>query len=99
MLVVITGVGAGVGAITFMAILHAVQHAAFGYHHGGYSVAASHHSDLRRVAVLTIGGLVTGVALFALRKVAGGRRGADPGGVDQQRRRQGTAHPRQRGHI
>lgn len=74
-LVILTGVGSGVGAIAFMALLHAVQHAAFGYHHGEYSVAASHHSDLRRVVVLTIGGLVTGVALFALRKFAGGTGG------------------------
>lgn len=74
-LVVLTGAAAGVGAITFMALLHAVQHAAFGYHAGEYSVAAGRRSDLRRVVVLAVGGLVTGVALYGLRRVAGGTGG------------------------
>ncbi len=70
-LVVLTGLGAGLGAMAFMALLHEVQHLAFGYHSGEYSVAVSHHGNLRRVVVLTAGGLVTGVLLFTLRKVAG----------------------------
>lgn len=70
-LVVLTGLGAGLGAISFMAILHVVQHAAFGYHSGEYSVAAGHSSDLRRVVVLATGGLATGILLFSLRKIAG----------------------------
>ncbi|MST35212.1 hypothetical protein GHK86_21070, partial [Acidimicrobiaceae bacterium USS-CC1] len=74
-LVVLTGAGAGLGAIGFMALLHAVQHAAFGYHRGEYSVAAAHRSHLRRVVVLAVGGLVTGAALFGLRRVAGGTGG------------------------
>ncbi len=74
-LVLLTGVGAGLGAMAFMALLHEVQHLAFGYHTGEYSVAASKHSDLRRVLVLAVGGLVTGVLLYSLRKVAGGTGG------------------------
>lgn len=74
-LVLLTGAGAGFGAIVFMAMLHAVQHAAFGYHSGGYSAAAGRHSYLRRVVVLAVGGMVTGVLLFALRRLAGGTGG------------------------
>lgn len=74
-LVLLTGLGSGLGAMAFMALLHAVQHLAFGYQTGEYSVAASHRSDLRRVAVLAVGGLVTGILLFVLRKVAGGTGG------------------------
>lgn len=74
-LIVLTGIGAGLAAMAFMALLHTVAHLAFGYHSGLYSVAAGRASDLRRVAVLAIGGLVTGVALFSLRRVAGGTGG------------------------
>ena len=79
-LVLLTGLGAGVGAITFMALLHEVQHLAFGYQTGEYSVAVSHRSDWRRIVVLAVGGLVTGILLFALRQFAGGT-GGEPTGV------------------
>ncbi|MHB1929324.1 MAG: chloride channel protein [Acidimicrobiales bacterium] len=79
-MVVLTGIGAGIGAIAFMGLLHAVQQAAFGYHTGEYSAAASRSSDLRRVVVLGAGGLVTGILLFALHKVAGGT-GGEPTSV------------------
>lgn len=67
-----TGVAAGFGAIAMIAVLRAVQHDAFSYHSGFYSTAVAHHSDLRRVVVLAIGGLVTGVGLWAMRHFLGG---------------------------
>ncbi len=60
-----------------MAVLRAVQHVAFGYQSGEYSSAVARHSDLRLVVVLASGGLVTGVGLWAIRRLAGGT-GGDP---------------------
>ncbi len=84
-LTVLTGIAAGVAAIALMAILHAVQHAAFGYHSGEYSTAVANHSDLRRVVVLVIGGVVAGVGLWAMRRFLGGT-GGQPTAVVWSRR-------------
>jgi H+/Cl- antiporter ClcA len=70
-LLALTGVAAGIGAMAMMGILRAVQHAAFDYHTGTYSNAVSHHSDLRLAAVLAIGGLVTGLGLWVMRNHGG----------------------------
>jgi chloride channel protein, CIC family len=75
LLTVATGIAAGVGAIAMIAVLRAVQHLAFNYRHGPYSTAAAHHSDLRRVVVLAVGGLVTGVGLWIMRRYLGGTGG------------------------
>jgi H+/Cl- antiporter ClcA len=80
LLTVLTGIAAGIGAIAMIAVLRAVQHLAFGYHSGPYSTAVAHHSDLRRVVVLAIGGLVTGVGLWAMRHYLGGT-GGEPTAV------------------
>jgi CIC family chloride channel protein len=74
---VLTGIGAGLGAMAMMGVLRAVQHVAFSYHSGEYSAAAARHSDLRIVVVLTIGGAVTGFGLWVLRRFVGGT-GGDP---------------------
>lgn len=74
-LIVLTGIGSGLGAMAMMGVLRAVQHLAFGYHSGEYSTAAAHHSDLRLVVVLAVGGLVTGVGLWIMRRFAGGTGG------------------------
>jgi chloride channel protein, CIC family len=70
-----TGVAAGIGAIAMIAVLRGVQHLAFGYHSGPYSAAVAHHSDLRRVIVLAVGGLVTGAGLWIMRRYLGGTGG------------------------
>ena len=72
LLAVLTGVAAGVGAVAMIGVLRGVQHLAFSYHSGPYSTAVAHHSDLRRVVVLAVGGLITGVGLWAIRRVFGG---------------------------
>jgi len=74
-LIVFTGIGAGLGAMAMMGVLRAIQHLVFAYHSGEYSAAVKRHSDLRLVVVLAIGGLVTGVGLWAIRKFAGGTGG------------------------
>ncbi len=70
-LLVVTGVAAGLGAMAMMGVLRAVEHAAFGYHSGGYSAAAARSGDVRVVVVLAIGGLVTGVGLWLMRRSGG----------------------------
>jgi H+/Cl- antiporter ClcA len=76
LLAVATGVAAGFGAIAMIAVLRAVQHDAFSYHSGFYSTAAARHGDLRLVVVLVIGGLVTGVGLWVMRRFLGGYGGS-----------------------
>jgi CIC family chloride channel protein len=67
-LVVATGVAAGLVGIAMIAILHAVQHAAFGYHHGDFEVAVRSTAGSRRIIVLALGGLVTGVGWYLIRR-------------------------------
>jgi CIC family chloride channel protein len=73
--VVGTGVAAGIGAMLMMAVLRAVQHAAFAYHRGTLSGAVVAHSDVRRLAVLAVGGVVASAGWWALRERAGGSGG------------------------
>jgi CIC family chloride channel protein len=75
LLVVLTGIASGIGAIVMMLVLHNVQHAAFSYHVGAYSTAAAAHSALRRVLVLLAGGVAAGLGWFAIRRWLGGTGG------------------------
>lgn len=70
-----TGVGAGIGAIAMMAVLRTVQHLAFNYHGGEYSSAAAASSDLRKLVVVTLGGVVAGAGWYLLRRHLGGTGG------------------------
>ena len=74
-LAALTGVAAGTGAIAMIAVLRGVQHLAFSYRTGPYANAVVHHGDLRRVVVLAIGGLVTGIGLWLMRRYLGGTGG------------------------
>jgi len=74
-MLVLTGIGAGLGAMAMMAVLRLVQHLVFSYHSGEYSAAAARHSDWRLFAVLAVGGFVTGTGLWALRRYGGGTGG------------------------
>ena len=72
LLAVLTGIAAGIGAIAMIAVLRTFQHLAFSYRTGPYSDAVAHHGDLRRVGVLALGGLLTGVGLWIMRRYLGG---------------------------
>lgn len=74
-LIIGTGIAAGLGAMAMMGVLRAIQHLVFAYHSGEYSSAVERHSDLRLVVVLAIGGLVTGFGLWIMRRFAGGTGG------------------------
>ena len=77
LVVVLVGVGAGTGAGVLMAILHAVQHLAYGYRHGDFQAGVRAAPSWRRVVVLVGAGLVLGTAWVVLRRVGGPVRGLD----------------------
>ena len=67
-LVVATGVAAGLLGALMMAILFNVQYAAFGYHSGTFQHGVEQAPAARRVASLLIAGAFGGVAWFVLRR-------------------------------
>ncbi|MFI5084047.1 MAG: hypothetical protein ACHQCE_23505, partial [Streptosporangiales bacterium] len=68
MMVVLTGIAAGLLGALMMAILFNVQYAAFGYHEGSLQHGVEQASAARRVASLLIAGAFGGVAWFLLRR-------------------------------
>ena len=64
---VLTGLGAGGGGILMTIVLHAVEHAAFGYQEGSFGAGVQQAPHWRRVAGLAGGGLVTGVGWWLFR--------------------------------
>ena len=78
-MVVLTGIGAGLLGALMMAILFNVQYAAFGYHAGSLESGVEHASAARRVASLLIAGVFGGVAWFLLRRYTKG----EPSEIDE----------------
>lgn len=68
-LIVVTGVAAGLAGVLMLLILHAAQHAAFGYRHGGFEANVRAASGSRRIVALAIAGAVTGVGWYVVRRV------------------------------
>ena len=66
--VVVTGIAAGLLGSGLMAILYQVEHAAFGYDGGDFAHAVAHTSDVRRVVMLVLAGVIGSVAWFLIRK-------------------------------
>ena len=78
-MVVLTGIAAGLLGALMMAILFNVQYAAFGYHAGSLEHGAEQASAARRVASLLIAGVFGGVAWFLLRRYTRG----EPSEIDE----------------
>ena len=78
-MVVLTGIAAGLLGALMMAILFNVQYAAFGYHAGSLEHGAEQASAARRVASLLIAGVFGGVAWFLLRRYTQG----EPSEIDE----------------
>jgi CIC family chloride channel protein len=69
LMVILTGIATGLLGDLMMYVLFNVEHLAFGYHFGvNFSTAVEATSDLRRISALLVGGAVSGVAWFFLRK-------------------------------
>ena len=78
-MVVLTGIAAGLLGALMMVILFNVQYAAFGYHAGSLQQGAEQASAARRVASLLIAGVFGGVAWFGLRRYTRG----EPSEIDE----------------
>jgi CIC family chloride channel protein len=80
LLVVLTGIGAGLLGDAMMVILFNVQHLAYGYaigrfyHAGSFETAVEHAPALRRVADLMIAGAFGGGAWYLLRRFTAGEK-------------------------
>ncbi|MHB1444533.1 MAG: chloride channel protein [Acidimicrobiales bacterium] len=70
----LAGVATGLFGIVLMFVLFNVEHLAFGYHSGSFEAGVEHASSLRRVAAVTIGGLVGGMAWYLLRRFTPGEK-------------------------
>ena len=78
-MVVLTGIAAGLLGALMMLILFNVQYAAFGYHAGSLQQGVAQASAARRVASLLIAGAFGGVAWFLLRRYTQG----EPSEIDE----------------
>ena len=78
-MVVLTGIAAGLLGALMMAILFNVQYAAFDYHSGSLQHAVEQASAARRVGSLLIAGAFGGVAWFLLRRYTKG----EPSEIDE----------------
>lgn len=62
------GIAAGLAGGALTLLLHAVQHAAFGYSEATFVVGVERASELRRVRVLLLAGVVAGLGWWVLRE-------------------------------
>jgi CIC family chloride channel protein len=72
-ILVATGVAAGLFGDLLMFILYNVEHLAFGFNSGSLEDGARHASDLRRLSSLLLAGLIGGVAWYLLRRYTSGK--------------------------
>jgi H+/Cl- antiporter ClcA len=68
--VVLTGIGAGGAGAVLTLLLHGVQHLAYGYTDEAFVVGSQQASGSRRVVAMAVGGAVTGLGWWALRRWA-----------------------------
>lgn len=70
-LIVLTGVGAGLAGGLLMRLLHAVQHLCYDYTQGHFIDGVEHVSGMHRVAILVAAGVLAGAVLAAALYVFG----------------------------
>jgi H+/Cl- antiporter ClcA len=73
MVLVATGIAAGLFGDLLMFVLFSVEHLAFGFNAGPLQDGVRHASDLRRLIILPLGGLIGGVAWYLLRRYTAGK--------------------------
>ena len=71
---VLAGVATGLFAMAMMFVLLHVEQLAFGYHSGSFEAGVEHASAWRRVAAVTVGGLIGGTAWYLLRRYTPGEK-------------------------
>jgi CIC family chloride channel protein len=72
LMVAVTGVAAGLLGVAMMLVLHAVERVAFGVTGGSFVAGVQQASPVRRVVVLVVAGLLTGVGWYLLRQRTAG---------------------------
>jgi H+/Cl- antiporter ClcA len=70
---VATGIAAGLFGDLLMFVLFSVEHLAFGFNAGPLQDGVRHASDLRRLIILPLGGLIGGVSWYLLRRYTDGK--------------------------
>ena len=98
-LVVLTGIAAGLLGALMMLILFNVQYAAFGYHSGTLQHGVEQASDLRRVSSLLIAGVFGGRVVPAAPVHQGRAVGDRRRGLERRRAAVVPALPRHIGHL
>lgn len=71
LMVVLTGVGAGLSSGLLMRLLRLVQHLSFSYSSGDFLTGVRHASSAHRILVVSLAGIVAGLSLYLLRRTAG----------------------------
>lgn len=71
-LLVATGVGAGLAGGLLMKLLRAVQHFCWSYHGGAFLNAVQHAATPRRIAVLVAAGILAAAIRYLLKQTTGG---------------------------
>ena len=69
LLTCVTGVVTGLFGIVMHQVLTLVEHVAFGFYHGTFTAGVAEAAGSRRVLALAVGGLVTGIGWYVLRRV------------------------------
>jgi H+/Cl- antiporter ClcA len=68
---VLTGAAAGISGAALTLLLHVVQHVAFGYTEDTFLIGVERASAARRVSALAVGGAVSGLGWWLLRRRGG----------------------------
>ena len=71
-MVLLTGVGAGLTSGFLMRLLRLVQHLSFSYSTGDFLSGVRNTSGAHRFVVVSLGGVVAGLSLYLLRLITGG---------------------------
>ncbi len=71
MMVLFTGIGAGLTSGLLMRLLRLVQHLSFSYSTGNFLSGVRHTSPEHRILVVCLGGVIAGLSLYCLRRITG----------------------------
>jgi len=91
-MVLLTGVGAGITSGLLMRLLRLVQHLSFSYSAGDFLTGVRNTSAEHRILVVSLGGVIAGLSLYLLRRTTGGS-GADVTGAIWHKQGQFVAAP------
>lgn len=92
MMVLLTGVGAGLTSGLLMRLLRLVQHLSFSYSTGDFLAGVRTTSGAHRLIVVSLAGLFVGLSLYFLRRITGGS-GAEVAGAIWHKQGQFEAGP------